>query len=115
MKPNTGRWKPEPAWKGGDVSGEDNLQGVEDSQSVEPRPRHEGQSWEDESSEGEIRAGQAANATDRPKRNQPGKEGFATTVKKKISATAHANFRALKIKNRHSKGKQNGKYGRKRR
>ena len=115
MKPNTGRWKPEPAWKGGDVSGEDNLQGVEDSQSVKPQPRYENQSWEDEKLKGEIRAGKAANAIDRPRRNQPGKEGFATTVKKKISATAHANFRALKIKNRHSKGNQNGKYGKTRR
>lgn len=41
-------------------------------------------------------------------------ESRTQKLKKKISATAHANFRALKIKNKNSKGKRGGRFGKRR-
>lgn len=118
MKPNTAKWKPEPAWKVGQANG-DEEDGVADSQTVSADQSTE---WKVHGSDGdeyedvECIQGVAEAETDKrdaSDKDLKKKEGLAKKLKK-ISATAHANFRALKIKNKQSKGKKNGRFGRKR-
>ena len=115
MKPNTAKWKPEPAWKGeneSEVEGEEPI--VEESQVAVQRP--DGGKYNPcEEYDSGIETEEGDDATAKPRvRAEEKKEGFATKVKKKIKATAHANFRALKIKNKQSKGKRVGSFKRKR-
>jgi len=108
IRPNAAKWKPEPAWRGGKESeeeGEEELVG--DSQVLE----HISNGHE-LGSEHEIE--QARKETVIRESKNEGKDGIATKAKKKISATAHANFKALKIKNKQSKGKRGGGFRRKR-
>lgn len=115
MKPNAGKWKPEPLWDGGKES-EDDAAILEtqlgdavsrvglDIEGDEAGGRHN----ELEGPEGEVEPQKAKTV---------GSEivpAAAPKAKKKVSATAHANFRALKIKNKQSKGKRGGKFGRRR-
>ena len=115
MKPNIARWKPEPAWKGEVESEEEGEKDVvEESQGAAHAPKDDQEEYKDElvsEDEAERASGQGKPANQR--RNGT-KASFASKVKKKISATAHANFRALKIKNKQSKGKRGGRFGRKR-
>jgi len=115
MKPNTGKWKPEPAWKGENES-EDEEAGptVQDTQILIQQTGDGGHQTGDEKHAREACIKGEANLTNGSKERGERKQGFATKIKKKISATAHANFRALKIKNKQSKGKQGGRFGRKR-
>jgi len=104
MRPTVGRWKPEAEWVCGVVEegqGEKGL--VRDTQTGggegEEDGGGEGEDWEDRD-EGADQDG--------------GKETGGKKAKKAktVSATAHANFRALKIRNKQSKGKGKGRFGR---
>ena len=115
MKPNAGKWKPEPAWEGAEGSEDDAA--VAETQvgdAITPAGLDveghgaDGQDDEPEGPQGKVESQQAKTV---------GPEiapVAASKKKKKVSATAHANFRALKIKNKQSKGKRGGKFGRRR-
>ena len=111
MKPNVAKWKPEPAWKGEAESEEEDKQAVvEQTQTTTKRPN--------EDYEGDLDSEEDANEAESgrkktKKKADENKQGFVAKVKK-ISATAHANFRALKIKNKQSKGKRGARFGRRR-
>jgi len=107
MRPNAAKWKPEPGWQGGRGSGDE----VEDALVKESQVSKQGASGDELGSEAGIE--HAKQKIGKIEGKKEGKEGSVTKVKKKISATAHANFRALKIKNKQSKGKRGGKFGRK--
>ncbi|KAF6219343.1 hypothetical protein HO133_005168 [Letharia lupina] len=118
MKPNTAKWKPEPAWKVGQAN-RDEEDGIAETQTVSADRSIDWKERGCDSDEYEdIEGSQGATRAENGKRDAfdklGKKEGLAKKVKKKISATAHANFRALKIKNKQSKGKKGGKFGRKR-
>lgn len=106
MRPNAAKWKPEPAWKGGI----DNEDSDEEVAALETQTSVQGVDSNEQNSEGEAEQGRKKTKSAGSK--QDGKDGFVTKVKKKISATAHANFRALKIKNKQSKAKRGGRFGR---
>ena len=111
MKPNVAKWKPEPAWKGEPESGEEDEQAVVEQTRITTQTPNE--DYEDE-----LDSGQDVNEADggkkKTKKKADGnKQGFVAKVRK-ISATAHANFRALKIKNKQSKGKRGARFGRRR-
>ena len=106
MKPNVGKWKPEPRWKGEeDSEKEESEMFVNDTQNVEQRTPRDPELEIEGASDGEDSVSIPA-IKDEEKRKSIGAK-----VKKKISATAHANFRALKIKNKMSKGKGRGRFG----
>ena len=116
MKPNTAKWKPEPTWKV-DQGDRDNEDDVAETQTQRTdRSKSYGCDSDDyEDIEGSQGATGARNvrryALDKSLEK---KKGSAKSVKKKISATAHANFRALHIKNKQSKVKKGGRFGRRR-
>ena len=114
MKPNVAKWKPEPAWKGEAESEEEDEQAVvEQTQIATQRPNED---YEDElASEKDANEAQGGKKKKMKKKEKEdkNKQGFVAKVKK-ISATAHANFRALKIKNKQSKGKRGARFGRRR-
>lgn len=116
MKPNTAKWRPEPAWKVGQANG-DEVDGVAETQTVSAErstdwKEHGRDSDEYEDIEGGHGATEAGNGRKEGLHKDLGKK--EKKARNKISATAHANFRALKIKNKQSKGKKGGKFGRKR-
>lgn len=130
MRPNTAKWKPETQWKG--PADQDELTEVEETQIVEQGvlsgPTMGGDDGDDMEylTEGEgdqikdqsnIQANvKDSNNSKARSDSKPAKEDAeAVPKKKKISATAHANFRALKIKNKQSKAKGGGRYRRGRR
>lgn len=119
MKPNTAKWKPETAWRLDQANG-DEEDGVPETQTVSADPSTD---WKEQSCGSDefegTEGGPGATKAGEGVRDEFGedlekKEGLAKKVKKKISATAHANFRALNIKNKQSKGKKGGRFGRKR-
>ena len=116
MKPSTGKWKPEPTWKGSrdDVDEEDDdvpeTQVTGQVTTVEQKSGSDSEDYE-EGIDGEGVA-DALDAESKNQRKGKEKEGLVAKVKKKISATAHANFRALKIKNKQSKAKGGRRFGR---
>ena len=113
LKPNIAKWKPEPAWKGEGESEEDDEQAVvEETQITIQRPNDD---YQDElNTEGNANEADDGKTTKKKKKKTDGnKQGFVAKVRK-ISATAHANFRALKIKNKQSKGKRGARFGRRR-
>lgn len=118
MKPNTAKWKAEPAWKVDQANG-DEEEGVAESQTVSAGRStelrvHASDGDECEDVECFQGVGEAENnKRDTSDKGLEEKEGLAIKLRK-ISATAHANFRALKIKNKQSKGKKNCRFGRKR-
>ena len=111
MKPNTAKWMPEPEWKGDKarLNKEDEDEGalIDEAQiSSRPLDGNENGCEQDElCTEAKVEAHCA-------RKSRENMKGFATKIKKKISATAHANFRVLKIKNKQSKGKRGGKFRR---
>lgn len=118
MKPNTAKWKPESAWKvdqaHGDEDGVAETQTVSADQSTDWK-NHGCDSREFEGVEGRQETMKAGSGRrDASDNDLEKKAGSVMKVKKKISATAHANFRALKIKNKQSKAKKAGRFGRKR-
>ena len=111
MKPNVAKWKPEPAWKGEAESEEEDKQAVvEQTQTTTQRPN---EVYEDDLDSEEDANEAEGGRKKRKKKVDENKKGFVAKVKK-ISATAHANFRALKIKNKQSKGKRGARFGRRR-
>ncbi|KAL2057796.1 hypothetical protein ABVK25_002180 [Lepraria finkii] len=115
MKPNVAKWKPEPAWKGEAESEDDGHQAVvEEIQAAMQGPKGDEDDYEDElATDHELEESNNRKSKTKGKSGEK-EEGFAAKVRKKISATAHANFRALKIKNKQSKGKSAGRFGRRR-
>ena len=110
MKPNIAKWKPEPAWKGEAESEEEDEQAVvEETQITTQKPNEDYQDELDSEDANEADAGKKKTK----KKAEGDKQGFVAKVRK-ISATAHANFRALKIKNKQSKGKRGARFGRRR-
>ena len=123
MRPNMAKWKPEPKWKGDEEQDEgDENENVQSGEKKDEDQRN---------SEGEDDIGFSDNdqesedsEEDRKKpRAQKGKKkvdteakqsktSILTTAKRKISATAHANFRALKLRSKNPKGKKGGRFGR---
>jgi len=112
MKPNTTKWKPELEWKG-EIDEVDEEAVGEETQLKGRNPNDEEQGYgEDElHTNDDLGEGNEGRKKAEEKSGEK-KEGFVTKIKKKISATAHANFRALKIKNKQSKGKRGGRFGR---
>ena len=116
MKPNTAKWKPEPAWKVDQADGDDEA-GVAETQ-TQSTDRSKSYGCDNDDYE-DIEGGQGATGARHVRRcalekSLENKKGSTKSVKKKISATAHANFRALHIKNKQSKVKKGGRFGRKR-
>ena len=110
MKPNVAKWKPEPAWKGEAESEVEKEQAVvEETQITTQKPNEDYQDELDSEDANEADAGKKKTK----KKAEGDKQDFVPKVRK-ISATAHANFRALKIKNKQSKGKRGARFGRRR-
>ena len=119
MKPNTAKWKPEPAWSidqpnedDQDSAAETQIVGVDRSSDCKERGCNDDEFRDVRgSAEGtEARIG----SSDAIEVKSAKKGESAKKAKKKVSATAHANFRALNIKNKQSRGKKGGRFGRKR-
>ena len=121
MRPNTAKWKPEQKWKGAvsDNEGEvEEAHGDEGASASKPMATEVEEAGEDD--DFEDMDGMDDSEDDETSTANRGKapatkvtEGPpAKPKKKKISATAHANFRALKIRNKNSKGKGRGRFGR---
>ena len=111
MKPNVAKWKPEPAWKGEAESEEEDKQAVvEQKHTTTQRPNED---YEDDQDSEEDASEAQSGRKKKKKKADENKQGFVAKVRK-ISATAHANFRALKIKNKQSKGKRGARFGRRR-
>ncbi|KAL9131901.1 MAG: hypothetical protein Q9217_000261 [Psora testacea] len=124
MKPNTAKWKPEPKWEFRDCQEEYNSGNLVETQTGDAGSRalENGAADADEEFDTQVTAGQRdvtrKSLENRQKPDQQRNQkngGLLMKAKKKISATAHANFRALKIKNKHCKSKQSGRRFRTRR
>lgn len=113
MKPNTEKWKPEPAWEVGQAN---RYEGDGDTETATVSAQRSTIRGCDSDEYEDIQESQGATWLGNGRKHAPEndlekKKELPKKIKKKISATAHANFRALKIKNKQSKG---GKFGRKR-
>ena len=119
MKPNTAKWKPEPAWSIGqpneddqDSAAETQVVGVDRSSDCKERGCNDDE-FRDVRGSAEVTEARIGSMDAIEVKS--GKKGELTKkAKKKLSATAHANFRALNIKNKQSRGKKGGRFGRKR-
>ena len=144
IKPSRTAWKPDPVWKGeseSEASGEE-VDGVVETQCTTLITKKESTVSEDITAQdnelgdyqgSDLGKGDAkrerelnkslkggsytetkcrTNARAKPIDGKGGKQNSGS--KKKISATAHPNFRALKIKNKNSKGRGRGRFGRRR-
>ena len=118
MKPNTAKWKPEPIWRIGQPN-EDDQDSAAETQVVDvDRPTD----WKERGCNDEFRDVRGSEEVTEARIGsrdaievESGKKGGSVKkAKKKLSATAHANFRALNIKNKQSRGKKGGRFGRKR-
>ncbi|MCJ1322878.1 DNA replication regulator sld2 [Xylographa vitiligo] len=99
MRPVVGRWVPEREWVGGVVEEEGQGEGVvRETQGGDGGELGVEEGGVDEENTGE--------------KGQEEPEEKKAKAPRKVSATAHANFRALKIRNKHSKGKKGGRFGR---
>ena len=119
MRPNTSKWKPEQKWKGDDSDGEGEPHKKRTELGNDPKSdSREGASINsipDDSNDSEDAVeGKQSRKTKCERKSQDGKGSPPKKAKKKISATAHANFRALKIKNKNSKAKRGRRFGKNR-
>jgi len=110
MRPTVGKWVPEKEWACGEDE-EGKGEGVVRDTQVG------GQGKEGEAGAGLEDGDDSESGEDGEGNKVVGKDGKGTVGKKakkpkKVSATAHANFRALKIRNKQSKGKRGGRFGR---
>jgi len=121
MKPSVAKWRPEPKWEGGgeEGDGEETNAGatqVPHAQNLSEISR-EGDSDSDDSGGEDATDGRSAKRRRKSTKHSDGAAGQTTVPpaaakeKKKISASSHANFRALKIRNKTSKGKKGGRFG----
>ena len=101
LKPNTAKWKFEPAWSAGQAK--DVLDGVAETQAP-GADRSTNYGCNDDKTE-DLKRYQEATGQ---------KNELPRKSKKKISAMAHANYRTLNIKNKKSKVRHGGRFGRKR-
>ena len=110
MRPNTAKWKPEQKWRGGDSDGESQTH-KETEDIVNDLKSDDG--------EAPCVNGTLDNSTDsedvakdnQTRKTKSGKSTRPAKARKKISATAHANYRALKIKNKNSRTKRGRRFG----
>ena len=118
MKPSVAAWKPEPAWQDSlELSRGSHESPVESTQIDEggagradiEKDRHGGGNHEGSERRRERQEFQTVVRSDTKSSVEQ-----MTKQTKKTNPTAHPNFRALKIKNRQSKGKRGGRFGRKR-
>lgn len=124
IKPSTARWKPEPEWKATEEDDEvvlDEPALVPETQiagNAENLPERseesDGIAYLEENSRREVEEPKAVKAKLKVRGRPLKSQGDAASTKK-VSATAHANFRALKIKNKQSKAKRGARFGRGRR
>ncbi|KAL8909286.1 MAG: hypothetical protein Q9207_000296 [Kuettlingeria erythrocarpa] len=128
IKPNTAKWKPEPEWKGGkEQESEEDVIAVEETQFMptaavaEPDEDAEDLKTDDDyntergSDQGELQDQAKGHGPEQMRREEEAqREPPEGKRKKMMSATAHANFRTLKIKNKNSKAKGRGRFGRRR-
>lgn len=124
MKPNNAKWKPEPKWQGtkDDNDAADGLAAVAETQLVGPAEKPLEQPGEDDNMEyleedswSEVEDLSSTKAKPKAKDKPTKSRSDAAPKTKKVSATAHANYRALKIKNKQSKGKRGSRFGKGRR
>ena len=126
IKPSKAKWKPEPTWKA-DVEVDatvDEPALIEETQIANkaavadsglPADESDDMDYLDDGVKSEVDGQEAVKAKSRPP-NPPARSNDKGVRKtKKINPTAHANFRALKIKNKNSKAKRGGRFGRARR
>ena len=123
MKPSTAKWKPERKWEGAD-DGEEavEVEAVEETQCVQGVAEETGDLEREvdvmRPEEGEPddsqRTEKGSKGVEKERQNSLKDTKSKTKVPKKISATANPNFRALKIKNKQSKGKRGAKFSRRR-
>ena len=120
MKPNIEKWKPEPEWKKVEDS-EDELAPmdtqIEEGISVHQLKSDNEKDYSDD--EGSLNKSYSESGDKEllpeEMRPQPAEnQKVKTKPPRKIAATANPNFRALKIKNKQSKGKRGGRFGRRR-
>lgn len=141
MKPSRAKWKPEPTWKAGKDDDDEELEVVPETQPASTIPvggveqeclspdetkdkddptdvEAEYPSSEDESNK---KKGKQKKSNQARKKNEVAaataavaEEGGQKKKKKKVAATANPNFRALKLRNKNSKGKGGGRFGRRR-
>lgn len=123
MRPNIAKWKPEPKWKGEEEEEEaDNNEKVQsgalkvgdrgnsdmDDDTGFSDNDQDSEDREEDSKERSARKGKKKVDTEA----KQSRTSILTTAKRKISATAHANFRALKLRSKNPKGKKGGRFGR---
>ena len=124
IKPSNAKWKPEPEWRS--TKDQDAMLEqpalVAETQFAEPTEQSPEGHEESDSTEyldkdplDGIENLKAVKVTAKAKDKPPKSAGEAALHKKKVSATAHANFRALKIKNKQSRAKRGARFGRGRR
>ncbi|KAL8812356.1 MAG: hypothetical protein Q9200_001082 [Gallowayella weberi] len=130
MRPNTAKWKPEPEWKGGkEQESEEEVIAVKETQLATPAQAAHLEDDADDLQMDEEYVGVDASDEDPPrshasaktaKAKQAGKPKDIRTEppqkkkKKVVNAAAHTNYRALKIRNKNSKGKGSGRFVRRR-
>ncbi|KAL8930389.1 MAG: hypothetical protein Q9172_000098 [Xanthocarpia lactea] len=124
IRPNTAKWKPEQEWTGGkEDESEEEIVAVRETQfstsglAIQAAEAEDFKTDEDGLSEdacdnGKQQSRSHKKDTQRPKASQ--KEPTKEKKKKVVNPAAHTNYRALKIKNKNSKGKGSGRYGRRR-
>ena len=127
IRPNTAKWKPEQEWKGGkEDESEEEVVAVGETQIGTPALDVQAEEAEDFQTDDdgahEDIADQGGQQDGAPgeqhmhiKRSKgPKKEPLKEKKKKVVNAAAHTNYRALKIRNKNSKGKGSGRFGRRR-
>ena len=124
MRPNVAKWKPEPKWKGDDgevdegeedgnfQSGAKNV-GDQRNSDKEDDTGFSDNDQDSEDSEDDSKISRAQKGKKKVDTEvKQNKTNILTKAKRKISATAHANFRALKLRSKNPKGKKSGRFGR---
>lgn len=126
MKPNNTKWKPEPRWKGDDNDDDEERKGKENSEVVEQALLLGGTAngmpgevvtgdlcrVHDITEEGATKEEMMDKMLGETQQGPVTKSGLLVKAKKKISATAHANFRALKIRSKSFKTRGSSRFGR---
>ena len=125
MKPSSAKWKPEPEWKGGkDKDSENEVLAVEETQFIggddSPRPDVEEKDLQTDDeylSEPKRDGGAQPKSKSATNDKHQGKSKKVSSKppngrkNKGPNSLAHTNFRALKIRNKQSKGKGRGRFG----
>ena len=124
IKPNTAKWKPEQEWKvGKEDESEKVVIAIEESQiGLSPRDGQEEDIQTDDGSNDKGGPGRGIEESrihekeDKHTKSSksPKKEPPKDKKRKVVNAAAHTNYRALKIRNKNSKGKGSGRFRRRR-